>query len=89
MTIIATASDAGPILVIALAALAACAVPMLLARWTLKSAWVAQRLPRGGRIAAAAMLVIAGTPLYIWTFFVIVIGLATYGCPPDAYECPF
>ena len=89
MTIFATASDAWPILGIGLAALAACAIPMLLARWTVKSARVAQRLPRAGRIATAAMLVIAGTPLYIWTFFAIMIGLATYGCPPDAYECPF
>jgi hypothetical protein len=89
MTIFATASDAWPILGIGALALAACALPALLAWCTIKGKWIAARMPRAGRIVAATGLVLAGTPLYVWTFFVIVIGLATYGCPPDAYECPF
>ena len=88
MTIFATASDAWPILVIGAFALVACALPALLAWCTIKGRWIAARMPRAGRIAVATGLVLAGAPLYFWTFFVLVIGIAALGCAPDAYECP-
>jgi hypothetical protein len=47
-----------------------------------------RHLPRGGRIAAGVVIVLAGAPLYFWTLFVIVIGMAAFDCAPDAYECP-
>jgi hypothetical protein len=88
MTIFATASQGWPIIGIGALLLAAWAVPALLAWCTAKGKWVAGRLPRVARIVAAALIVLAGAPLYFWTLFVIVIGIAAFDCPPDAYECP-
>jgi hypothetical protein len=43
---------------------------------------------RGGRMVAAALIVVAGFPLYAITLFLAVLGFAATGCAPDAYECP-
>ena len=41
-----------------------------------------------GRRATAAMIVVAGLPLYAITAFGLLIAVAAIGCAPDAYECP-
>lgn len=62
---------------------------LLLAGAVVLAAVLARRyLGRAGRWATAALIVIAGLPLYALTAFAIVIGFAAIGCAPDAYECP-
>ena len=41
-----------------------------------------------GRATVAVLVVCAGFPLYALTFFAAAIGIAAFGCAPDAYECP-
>jgi len=51
---------------------------------------VARRhFPRGGRIAAATLIVMAGLPLWAATALYALFAVAMFGCAPDAYECPF
>jgi hypothetical protein len=62
-----------------LALVAGAAVIAGIGRWSRK---------RSARIAAAVLVVLAGAPLYAATLFVLLIGVAAFGCAPDAYECP-
>jgi acyl CoA:acetate/3-ketoacid CoA transferase beta subunit len=45
-------------------------------------------LARVGRNVVAALLVVAGLPIYAVTLLAIAIMAASFGCAPDAYECP-
>jgi hypothetical protein len=89
MTIFSTASQGWDILGGGgLPPLLGCCALIALAWWMLRGGWARRHLPRAGRIAAGVIVVLAGTPLYAWTAFVILIGIAAFDCPPDAYECP-
>jgi hypothetical protein len=89
MTIFSTASQGwDTILHVGVPLLLACAAVLALACWIVKGAWARRSMPRYGRVAAAVLVALAGTPLYAWTAFVILIGIAAFDCPPDAYECP-
>jgi cell division protein FtsW (lipid II flippase) len=48
-----------------------------------------RRLGLWGRRAVAALIVGAGLPLYALTALGFLIAVASIGCAPDAYECPF
>jgi hypothetical protein len=87
MTTLATAAQGWDIISAGLLALLGCVAVLALAAWATWGGWARRRLRRG-RWVAGALLALAGTPLYAWTAFVILIGIAAFGCPPDAYECP-
>ena len=41
-----------------------------------------------GRRATAAVIIAAGSPLYLVTLIGFALATASIGCSPDAYECP-
>jgi predicted metal-binding membrane protein len=53
------------------------------------AAMVARRhFQHPGRIVTAVLIVVAGLPLWAFTALYALIAIATFGCAPDAYECP-
>jgi hypothetical protein len=86
--LIATMHDALPIFGIAALLLAACCVPLGPALWILRGEAPRRRLGKVGRRVVAAVVAIAGLPLYAYAAPYLLIGIAAIGCAPDAYECP-
>jgi hypothetical protein len=83
---IATMHDAMPVFGYALGA-------GVIAALLLAGAWLTfrarEKLPRGGRIAIAAVLAVVSVPAWAVTGLLVLFALAIGDCPPDAYECPF
>jgi hypothetical protein len=88
MMLLATWHDAVPMFGISALLLAASALPFVLGVLILRSERAWRRFPRYARHVAAALVVIAGLPLYACTAFFVLIAIATVGCAPGAYECP-
>jgi hypothetical protein len=82
---IATWHDALPFFGYTALLLIASSVPVLAAIWTLRAQAPRRRL---GRHVVAAVLVVAGLPLYAYTALLALLAIAAIGCAPDAYECP-
>jgi hypothetical protein len=85
---IATWHDALPFFGYTALLLIASSVPVLAAIWTLRAQAPRRRLGRVGRHVVAAVLVVAGLPLYAYTALLALLAIAAIGCAPDAYECP-
>jgi hypothetical protein len=86
---IATMHDALPLFGFAGLILGGAAFVVAAAVWVLRAAAPRQRLPRAGRFAVAAALAVVSVPGWVYGGFFALIGWATVGCSPDAYECPF
>ena len=86
---IATLHDALSIFGFGAAILAGAVLLDVAAVWMLRAATARQRIAPGGRYALATLLVIGSLPVWMYGLFFALIGWATVGCAPDAYECPF
>jgi hypothetical protein len=85
---LATLHDSLPLFGYAALLLLASCVPVLAAMWTLRAEAPRRRLGRAGRHVVAAVLVVAGIPVYAYTALFALLAIASIGCAPDAYECP-
>ena len=86
---IATMHDALPLFGFAALLIAGAALLDLGAWWTLRGKSLRRLRPRAGRIAFATVLAVASLPAWAYGALLALIGWASVGCAPDAYECPF
>jgi hypothetical protein len=83
MTTLATLHNAVPVLGIAALLLIPALGSLWLIRWTLRTS-----ASRVRRIAFALVIALASLPVWAWALLYLLMGWATIGCGPDAYECP-
>ena len=86
---IATVHDALPIFGFAGLIILGAALLDLGAVWTVRAVAVRRHVPAFGRFGIATVLAVASLPVWAYGLFFGLIGWATIGCAPDAYECPF